>query len=204
MNPISRLVHWFGSAREARRLRKLARHAAEPAERVALLERAVALDDTPAARMELAVACARCGWLDRAAASWKRAVELKPVTLPSNEEVAALTPVLPLAAREVLAAMMDGRRSFGDRHWKLERRGTADGEERWRLEQESAWTMDELLPRLRFIALVIAHTAGAPGRVRIDCDRFETDSEAPSEIVQVGEAIVSWDEQRRITQVRVQ
>jgi hypothetical protein len=203
VNPISRLFRWFGDAREAGRLRKRARRTAEPAERVALLDRAVALDDSASARMELAVACARCGWLDRAAASWNRAIQLKPVTLPSDEEVAALTPVLPLAARDVLRAMMHGRRSFGDRRWKLERRGALDGEERWRLEQESGWTMEELLPTLRFVALVIAHTADAPGRVRIDCDRFDAGSDGPTEIIQVGEAIISWDDQRRITQVCV-
>jgi hypothetical protein len=204
VNPISRLLRWFGEAREAGRLRKRARQIAEPADRVALLERAVALDDSPSARMELAVACARCGRLDRAAASWRRAVEMKPVTLPSDEEVAALTAVLPLAARDVLEAMMHGRRTFGDSHWKLERRGALDGDERWKLEQKAGWTMEELLPKLRFVALLIAHTAEAPGRVRIDCDRLDTDSERSSDIVQVGEAIVSWDEHRRITQVRVQ
>ena len=204
MNPISRLLRSFGDAREAGRLRKRARQTTEPADRVALLERAVALDDTSAARMDLAVACARCGWLDRAAASWKRAVEMKPATLPSDEEEAALTPVLPLAARDVLEAMMHGRRSLGDSHWKLERRGTRDGEERWKLEQKAGWTMEELLPKLRFVGLLIAHTAGAPGRVRIDCDRLDTDSERSSDIVQVGEAVISWDEHRRITQVRVQ
>lgn len=204
MNPISRLFRWFGDTREAGRLRKRARQTAEPAERVTLLERAVGLDDISSARMELAVACAQCGRLEQAAASWKRAVEMKPVILPSDGEVAALTPVLPLAARDVLEAMMHGRRSFGDHHWKLERRGTLDGEERWKLEQESGWTMEELVPKLRFVGLVIAHTAGAPGRVRIDCDRLDRSGDGPSEIVQVGEAIISWDEQRRITQVGLQ
>src|SRR5690349_1134359 len=97
--------------------------------RVALLERAVALDDIPSARMELAVAAAQCGWLDRAAESWRRAVAMKPVIIPTEAELSSLGTVLPLVARDVLAAMTAGRANKP--HWKLERRGSFDGEERW-------------------------------------------------------------------------
>jgi hypothetical protein len=204
VNPISRLFRWVGGVRAAGRLRRQARRAAEPADRVALLERAVALDDIPSARMELAVAAARCGWLDEAAASWRRAVEMKPVLIPDDEQMAALAPVLPLVASDVLAAMTSGRRGFMDHHWKLERRGALDGEERWKVEQEAAWEMKELLPKLRFLAQVIAHTAGAPGRVRFDCDRLDRGSDTSDEIVQMGEAVFSWDESRGITGVTVQ
>src|SRR6185295_18377743 len=123
--------------------------------------------------------------------------------IPDEAQAAALEPVFPRVAREVLDGLTrEGLRS--KKHWKLVRRGSFDGEERWRLEQEKHDTMDELLPTLRYIALAIAHTAAAPGRLRIDCDRPNDDSEAYLSIVQMGEAIITWDDQRRITDVKVQ
>ncbi|HSU17231.1 hypothetical protein [Longimicrobium sp.] len=203
MNPISRFFHWIGKGRAAGRLRRQARRAAEPADRVALLERAVALDDSASTWMELAVAAARCGRLGQAAESWRRAIAMQPVLIPPDAEMAALAPVLPLVAGDLLAAVSGGRRAFGDRRWKLERRGAFDGEERWKVEQERASEMKELLPALRFVAQAISHTAGAPGRVRFDCDRLERDSDAYNEIVQMGEVLIRWDESRRITGVDV-
>ena len=40
--------------------------------------------------------------------------------------------------------------------------------------------------------------------LRIDCDRPNDDSEAYLSIVQMGEAIVTWDESRRIIDMKVQ
>jgi hypothetical protein len=202
VNPISRLIRSFGNGRAAGKLLRQARRTAEPAECVALLERAVALDDVPSVRMELAVAEAQCGRLDAAAESWRRAVAMKPVLIPSEAEMAALTPVLPLVAREVLAGLASADGS-GKRAWKLERRGAFDGEERWKLLQERFDELPELVPTLRFVAQAIAHTAGAPGRVRFDCDRPERDSEAYLDIVQMGEVVISWDESRHITDINV-
>lgn len=171
MNPVSRLFSWFR--------RKV--------------------DDTPASRMKAAVALAQAGRHDDAAEGWLRAVEQKPLLIPSEMQLAALQPVLPRVAQRLLDGLV---RSSGKR-WKLERRGSFDGEERWRLEQERHSTMEELLPTLRYIALVVAHTSAAPGRLRIDCDRPNDDSEAYLPIMQMGEAIISWDDQRRITDVRL-
>jgi hypothetical protein len=196
VNAVSRFFRWVGNPRAAAKLRRRARRTAEPAERVALLERAVALDDIPSARMELAVAAAQCGWLDEAAESWRRAVAMKPVIIPTTAELAALWPVLPLVARDLLRVMSGT--GAKKPHWKLERRGSFGGEERWKVEQESAWTMDELMPTLRFLAQVIAHTAAAPGHVRFDCDRLDRGGDSSDEIVQMGEAIIRWDEQRRL------
>lgn len=172
MNPIKRIFRWIGGTRADR------------------------------GELEAAVALARAGRHDESAASWRRAIQLNPVSIPGEEQVAALEPVFPQVAREVL----DGLTHSGPRskkHWKLERRGSFDGEERWRLEQARHSTMDELLPTLRYIALVVAHTSAAPGHLRIDCDRPNDDSEAYLQIVQMGEAIITWDDQRRITDVRV-
>jgi hypothetical protein len=52
--------------------------------------------------------------------------------------------------------------------------------------------------------VLIAHTSSAPGRLRIDCDRLNDDSEAYNPIIQMGEAVLTWDESRRIAGVRVQ
>ena len=174
MNPVSRLFGWFG--------RKL--------------------DDTPASRMAAAVALARAGRYDESAESWRRAITLDPRRIPDEAQAAALEPVFPRVAREVLDGLTrDGVRSR--KHWKLVRRGSFEGEERWRLEQERHSTMEELLPTLRYIALAVAHASAAPGRLRIDCDRPNDDSEAYLSIVQMGEAIITWDDQRRIIDMRV-
>jgi len=199
VNPISRLIRWLGGRAAAKLLRQ-ARRTAEPADRVALLERAVALNDVPSTRMKLAVAAARCGRLDQAAESWRRAIAMKHVVVPSDEEMAALAPVLPLVARDVLAAMADG---VSRREWKLERRGAFDGEERWKLLQDAEDELPRLVPKLRFIAQAIAYTTEAPGRVRFDCDRRERDSDAYLDVAQMGEVVISWDESRCITAVDV-
>ena len=129
------------------------------------------------------------------------AVRIRAVAV--DAQVAALQPVFPGVARALLDGLSRERPS-GRRHWKLERRGSFEGEERWRLEQEAHDTIDALLPTLRYVALAIAHTSGAPGRLRIDCDRLNPDSEAYNPILQMGEAVLAWDEARRITGVRVQ
>ena len=203
MNPVSRIFRWIGSGATAAKLRREARRTADPAERVTLLERAVALDDLPTARMELAVAAAQCGLLDTAAASWRRAVEMRPLLVPSDADLAALAPVLPLVAHDVLAAMTGDRRGFLEHHWKLERRGSFDGEERWKMEQEEQPTMRDLLPTLRLIASAVAHTAAAPGRVRIDCDLFVNDSDLYNPVSQMGEAIIAWDAERRLADITI-
>ncbi|MFL5539473.1 MAG: hypothetical protein ACJ8J0_10800 [Longimicrobiaceae bacterium] len=175
MNPVSRLFGWFGGK----------------------------LDDTPASRMGAAVALAQADRYDESAESWRRAIALDPRRIPDEAQAAALEPVFPRVAREVLDGLTrDGVRSR--KHWKLVRRGSFEGEERWRLEQEKHDTMDELLPTLRYIALAVAHTSAAPGRLRIDCDRPNDDGEAYLPIVQMGEAIVTWDESRRIGDVKAQ
>ncbi|HEX6751875.1 MAG TPA: hypothetical protein VF092_31560 [Longimicrobium sp.] len=203
MNPVSRVFRWIGGGATAAKLRRHARRTADPAERVTLLERSVALDDLPTTRMELAVAAARCGLLDTAAANWRRAVEMRPLLLPSEADLAALAPVLPLVAKDLLAAMTGGRKGFLEHHWKLERRGSFDGEERWKVEQEEQPTMRDLLPTLRLIALAVAHTAAAPGRVRIDCDLYVNDSDLYNPVSQMGEAIIAWDAERGLTDVAI-
>jgi hypothetical protein len=168
---------------------------------ISLLSRWFGGDDA-SAQIKVAVAAAQGGRLDAAAESWRRAVAMQPVLIPSEAEMAALAPVLPLVAREVLArlASADGT---GKRGWKLERRGAFDGEERWKLLQERFDELPKLVPTLRFVAQAIAHTADAPGRVRFDCDRPERDTEAYLDVVQMGEVVISWDESRRITDVMV-
>jgi len=158
--------------------------------------------DDPKRRLAAAAQLAQAGRLDESAESWLAAVGQKPLLVPDEAQLAALGPVLPRVARRLL----DGLTRAPDRgkHWKLERRGSFDGEERWRLEQERHGTMDELLPTLRYVALVVAHTSAAPGRLRIDCDRPNPDSEAYLPIEQMGEAVITWDEDRRITGSRVQ
>jgi hypothetical protein len=200
MNPIGRVFHWLG---RAGRLRRRARAVADASARAGLLLQAAELDDVPGGHLEAAVALAEAGRHDASAASWRRAIALEPVLIPRETQVAALLPVLPRVAREVLDGLSRGTPRAG-KHWKLERRGGFEGEERWRLEQEAHSTMDELLPTLRYVAVAIAHTAGAPGRVRIDCDRPNDDSEAYLDVVQMGEAVIAWDEARRIASVRVQ
>jgi len=111
--------------------------------------------------------------------------------------------VLPRVAQALLDGLSSGSQSRGTRHWRLERRGSFEGEERWRLEQEAHDTMDALLPTLRYVALLVAHTSGAPGRLRIDCDLLTRDSEAYDPIVQMGEATVACDGERRITDLKV-
>ncbi|MFL5382680.1 MAG: hypothetical protein ACJ8GN_09230 [Longimicrobiaceae bacterium] len=157
--------------------------------------------DNPKQRLAAAAQLAQAGRLDESAESWLAAVERKPLLVLDEAQLAALGPVLPRVARRLL----DGLTRAPDRGkpWKLERRGSFDGEERWRLEQERHGTMRELLPALRYLALLIAHTSGAPGRLRIDCDRPNPDSEAYLPIEQVGEAIITWDEACRITDVKV-
>ena len=123
--------------------------------------------------------------------------------IPGEAQIAALVSVLPQVASEVLDGLSRGN-PRSRKHWKLERRDSFDGEERWRLEQEAHDTMDALLPALRYIALAVAHTSAAPGRLRIDCDCLTRDGEAYLPIEQMGEAIISWHEGRRVTGVRVQ
>jgi hypothetical protein len=200
MNPIARLFHWLGPAG---RLRRRARHTDDAHDRARLLLTAAELDPTPNGRLEAAVALAGAGRLPESAECWRRVIQLDPLRIPDDAQIAALLPVLPQVASELLAGLTRGE-PRSRRHWKLERRGSFDGEERWRLEQEAFDTMDELLPTLRYIALAVAHTASAPGRLRIDCDCLTRDSEAYLPVEQIGEAIVEWDEERRITEVRVQ
>jgi tetratricopeptide (TPR) repeat protein len=200
MNPITRFFHWLGPAG---RLRRRARGTGDAHERAELLLRAAELDPTPDGRLEAAAALAQAGRLAESAECWRGAIRLDPVRIPDERQIAALVPVLPQVASELLAGLARGE-PRSRRHWKLERRGSFDGEERWRLEQEAFDTMDELLPTLRYIALAVAHTASAPGRLRIDCDCLTRDSEAYLPVEQIGEAIFDWDEERRIADVRVQ
>jgi len=198
------LFRWIGKSWKAGTLRRRARRTADPNERAELLLDAAKLDELPSLWLEAAVALAQAGRLDQSAESWRRAIELKPVHIPAEAQVAALLPVFPLVAHPVLDGLTGGRRGFLDHRWKLERRGSFDGEERWRLEQELYGEMNDLLPALRYIALAVAHTSGAPGRLRIDCDRQERDTDSYLDIAQMGEVIITWDESRRITSVRVQ
>lgn len=200
MNPIARLFHSLGSAG---RLRHRAHDTRDATERAALLLRAAVLDDTPGGHLEAAVALAQADRLAESAESWRRAIQIDPVRIPDEAQVAALMPVMPQVAREVLDGLSRGNPG-SRKHWKLERRGSFDGEERWRLEQETFDTMDALLPTLRYIAAAVAHTSAAPGRLRIDCDCLTRDSEAYLPVEQLGEAVISWDEARRITDARVQ
>ena len=153
------------------------------------------------ARTELraTAALAASGRHDEAAASWRRAIGLHPVLIPDAGQLSTLLPVLPRVAREVLDGL-----SRGDGHWTLERRGAFDGEERSRLQQDRHDTMEALLPTLRFLAAAVAQVADAPGRLRIDCDRPNDDSEAYMEVLQMGEAVFAWDAERRVTDERVQ
>ena len=201
---LGRLIRWIGAGRKAATLRRQARRTADPNQRADLLLRAATLDDLPSLCLEAAAALAQVGRLDESAGCWRRALTLKPVLVPSAAQVEALLPVLPRMAREVLDGLADGHPGFLDFRWKLERRGSLDGEERWRLEQEKIDGMEQLLPTLRYIALLVAHTTGAPGRVRIDCDLYDNDTDSYQEIHALGEAIISWDGDRRITDVRVQ
>ncbi|HET7460252.1 MAG TPA: hypothetical protein VFJ82_03355 [Longimicrobium sp.] len=200
---LGRLIRWIGDGRKAARLRRRARRSTDPNERAELLLDAAKLDDLPSARLEAAVALAQAGRYEESAWSWRRAIQLRPLLLPTPAQADALLPVLPGVARDVLDGLMSTDRKLLDQRWALERRGTFDGEERWRLLQERHWEMEHLVPTLRYIALAVAHTSGAPGRLRIDCDRYDPDPDSYLEIRQLGEAIVSWDEARRITQLRV-
>ncbi|HKP74556.1 MAG TPA: hypothetical protein VJT67_03390 [Longimicrobiaceae bacterium] len=155
--------------------------------------------DSAARQLAAAVQHAQAGRHGESAAAWLRALEQKPLLVPKPAQLAALEPVLPRIAR----AALDGL-SVATKRWTLERRGSFDGEERWRLEQDRHWPMAELEPTLRYLALLIAHTSAAPGRLRIDCDRPNDDSEAYNPVIQMGEAIITWDESRRITDVRVE
>jgi len=200
MNSITRLFPWLGGAG---RLRRRARSTRDANERAALLLRAAELDDTAGAHLEAAAALAQAGRLAESAACWRRAIRLDPLRMPGEAQIAALLPVLPQVASEVLGGLSRGN-PRSRKHWKLERRGSFDGEVRWRLEQEAFDTMAGLVPTLRYIALAVAHSSPAPGRLRIDCDCLTRDSEAYLPIEQLGEAVITWDETRRITNVRVQ
>jgi hypothetical protein len=145
-------------------------------------------------RLSAAAALAAAGRVQEAAESWRQALAGDPLHLPSEAQLAALEPVLPLIAIEVRDALL--RASKG---WTLQRRGCFDGEERWRLEQARHDSMEDLQPTLRFVALVIAHTSPAPGRLRIDCDWQNDDSEAYLALSQLGEALFTWDEARRVS-----
>ncbi|HET7231301.1 MAG TPA: hypothetical protein VFJ16_14930 [Longimicrobium sp.] len=201
---IGRFFRWIGNGRAAGKLRHRAGKTADAAERAELLLAAARLDDTAGGYLEAAVALAQAGRLDESAGSWRRAIDLKPLLIPSEAQLAALAPVLPQVARDVLDALSSHDRKRLGEHWKLERRGSFDGEERFRLEQERHDSLNDLFPTLRYLALAVAHTTGAPGRLRIDCDRLNPDSEAYNPIVQMGEAIVTWDAGRRITDARLQ
>ena len=198
MNLVARFFRWIG----ARKLRRQARATTDAGKRADLLSHVAELDDRPDSHLEAAVALARTGRHAESAAAWLRAIEREPLLVPGEAQVAALLPVLPRVARAVLDGL--SRPGSGRRRWRLERRGSFDGEERWRLEQEAHETMDALLPTLRYLAQAIVHTSGAPGRLRIDCDRPNDDSEAYNPIIQMGEAIITWDAERRITAVKVQ
>lgn len=198
MNPLTRLVRWLG---EPGRLRRRARRTADAHERASLLLRAATLSDDGVGHLEAAVALAEARRFEESAASWRRAIQLRPSMIPTETQLSALAPVLTQVAREVLDGL--SRPTKSRRHWKLERRGSLDGEERWRIEQEVHWTFAELLPTLRFVASAVAHTTGAPGRLRIDCDRLERGGEDEDRLLQMGEAIFTWDETRQITGVRI-
>ncbi|HEX8831680.1 MAG TPA: hypothetical protein VF705_10960 [Longimicrobium sp.] len=201
---IGRFFRWIGNARAAGKLRHRAGKTAGATERAELLLAAARLGDTASAHLDAAVALAQAGRLDESAGSWHRAIELKPLLIPSEAQLDALAPVLPQVARDLLAGFLSHDRKRLEQHWKMERRGSFSGEERFRLEQERHDSLSDLLPALRYIALAVAHTTGAPGRLRIDCDRLNPDSEAYNPIVQMGEAIVTWNAERRITEVRLQ
>ena len=198
MNPIGNFLHRIAAGR----LRRRADGTANANARAELLLQATKLRDDPDLHLEAAAALAQAGRLAESAASWQRAIEQRPLLIPSEAQIDALLPVLPRVAQTVLDGL--SRESSQGRRCKLERRGSFDGEERWRLEQEEHDTMDALLPTLRYVALVVAHTSGAPGRLRIDCDRPNPDSEAYNPILQMGEAIITWGEDRRISGVKVQ
>jgi hypothetical protein len=151
------------------------------------------------AELRAAAALAVAGRHDEAAARWRRAIDLHPVLVPDAAQLAALLPVLPRVAREVLDGL-----TRGEKGWTLERRGAFDGEERWRLMQDRHDPMEALLPTLRFLATAVAQVADAPGRLRVDCDRPNDDREAYMETLQMGEAVFGWDAHRRITDERVQ
>lgn len=201
---LGRLIRWIGASRKAGTLRRQARRTADPNQRAELLLDAAKLDDIPSLRLEAAVALAQAGRHEESAWSWRRAIELKPAHVPSGEQIGALLPVLPRVARAVLDGLASADRTLLDQRWKLERRGSFEGEERWHLLQERYDQMEHLLPTLRYIALAVAHSGGAPGRVRIDCDVYDPDPDSYLEIRQLGEVVISWDESRHITNVRVQ
>ena len=194
MSALGRFYRWAVTLGAPTRLRRQARRAADPAAAAELFLRAVAIDDAPWGHFEAAAALARAGRLAEAAESWRRAVRQQPRLTPDAPLLAALMPVMPRIAPEVVEALVkgDGRRP----RWKLERRGAFDGEERWRLEQDSIDEMAELLPFLRYLAAAVAQTAAAPGRLRIDCDYLDR-TETGDELRQVGEAIFRWGEDRR-------
>lgn len=196
------LIRWIGG--KAGTLRRRARRTADPNQRAELLLEAAKLDDVPRLSLEAAVALAQAGRLEESAGCWRRALELEPVLVPADEQIEALQPVLPRIAGEVLDGLASADRTLLDQRWKLKRRGSFDGEERWHLLQERYDAMEHLLPTLRYIALAVAHTSGAPGRVRIDCDVYDPDPDSYLEIRQLGEAVLAWNEERRLTDVRVQ
>jgi hypothetical protein len=198
MNLLARLGRWLG---EPGRLRRRARGTADVHERASLLAQAAGLADDASIHLEAAVALAQAGRHTEAADSWRRAIQLRPLLIPDEAQLAALAPVLPQTMREVLDGLSRPQKS--KRHWKLERRGSFNGEERWRIEQEVHWTFAELLPILRYVASAVAHTADAPGRLRIDCDRLERGGESDDRLLQMGEVIFTWDATRQITGVRV-
>lgn len=201
---LGRLIRWIGDGRRAGALRRQALGTEDVGRRAELLRAAVELDDLPSLCLEAAVALAQAGGLDESAECWIRALKVKPGPIPTDEQIDALHPVLPRAAREVLGRLEHGPDGFLDHRWMLERRGSFDGEERWRLEQEEIDEMERLAPTLRYVALLVAHTSAAPGRVRIDCDLYDRDTDSYQEIRQLGEAIMSWDENRRISGVQMQ
>lgn len=199
MNPIIRLAHWIG---RPGRLRRQARNTTDAGERASLLSQAAEGSTDAAVHLEAAAALAQAGRHADAMASWRRCLHLQPLRVPTDAQLAALDAVMPQVAQEVLDTLVSPRKTR--RHWKMERRGTLDGEERWRMEQETHWTFAELMPTLRYIALAVAHTTAAPGRLRIDCDRLERGGDEDDRMLQMGEAIVTWDGDRRITNIRVQ
>jgi hypothetical protein len=178
-------------------LARRARTSEDSAERAALLVQAAASHGTAERHLEAAAALAAAGRLAASAQSWRQALARDPLQLPSDAQLAALSPVLPLVAVEVRDALLRGTTG-----WTLQRRGCFAGEERWRLEQARHDSMDALLPTLRYLALVIAHTSPVPGRLRIDCDWQNDDSEAYLALSQLGEALFSWDEARRVSALR--
>jgi hypothetical protein len=133
---LGRFFRWIGSGRAAGKLRRRPRTTADANECAELLLDAARLYDGPTVHLEAAVALAEANRVEERAICWRRAVELKLLLLPTDAQLAALASVLRQTAGDVLASLTSRDRKLLGQHWKPEWRGSFDGEERWRLEQE--------------------------------------------------------------------